>query len=356
MSILQGRIDVHHHLIPPALSQTFTRLGIEKVAGAPLPAWSPRKSIDVMDGNGIQVALLSVSSPGTYFGDIAAARTLSRSCNEYVADVKSANPGRFGHFAVLPMPFTQWACEEAIFALDVLKAEGIVLMGSSDGRFLGDPSFDELMAELDRRQATVFLHPNLHASSEQLGLVAPGFFMEFLCDTTRAALNLIFTGTMERYPGIKWILAHAGGFLPYIAWRASLANMIAELSGKMPQGVLTYLRRFYFDTALSPADYSMAALKQLVDPTHILFGSDFPFAPAPVTTMQSQTLQQSSMWSDEVKYGINRGHALSLFPQFRQADETVVASPVYRRESLGHYVRRTAALPLGMLANHLRNR
>lgn len=357
MTIQQGRIDVHHHIIPPAFVAVMAKQGLTMVAGAPLPAWSPQKSIEVMDLNGIQTAITSLSAPGVHFGGgVEQARELAMRCNDFAAQMRTDYPGRFGNFAVLPTPFTEAACREASRALDELKADGIVLLGSTDGVFLGDPRFDELMAELDRRAAIVFVHPNMHESSEKLGIAAPGFLVEFLCDTTRAAVNLILTGTLEKYPRIRWILAHGGGFLPYVAWRVSLANALPQFQDKAPQGVMTYLRRFYFDTALSPSRYSMAALKELVEPSQILFGSDFPFAPAPVTTLTCQTLEQNTLWSDEQRYGINRGHALSLFPQYRQAREEVVPAPIYSGASLSNRLKRRLVKPLGAVAERIRRR
>lgn len=313
------RIDVHHHVIPPAITKTFEKRGITKVAGAEFPAWTPEKSLDVMGTNGIETALLSHAAPGVYFGDKAEAIALARSCNDYTAEVIAKHPGRFGFFAVLPMPFTAEACAEAIYALDTLKADGIVLLGSTDGKFLGDPSFDELMAELNRRKTIVFVHPNIHETSTKIGLTIPAFFVEFLCDTTRAATNLIFSGAMERYPDIRWILSHAGGFLPFIAWRLSLAMGIPPLAQNMPQGVLNYVKRFYYDTALSPSPFAMAALKELVEPDHILFGSDFPFAPAIVTDMETKALAELKMFDEATKAGIDRAHALKLFPKYGRA-------------------------------------
>ena len=194
----RNRIDVHHHLVPPQFAASAERHGLKKVAGAPLPHWTPQRSVDVMDRYGIQTALLSLSAPGVYFGDRDEARDLARACNEFAAETRANHPGRFGSFAVLPMPFTEDACEEAVYALDVLGADGVVLLGSTDGHFLGDNRFDELMAELDRREAIVFVHPNIHPTSEQLPLDIPDFLIEFLCDTTRAATNLILNGTVER--------------------------------------------------------------------------------------------------------------------------------------------------------------
>ncbi|KAB0499133.1 amidohydrolase family protein [Pseudomonas vancouverensis] len=357
MSIKQGRIDVHHHIIPPAFVEAMDAKGLSKVAGAPLPKWTPEKSIEVMDVNGIERAITSLSAPGVHFGGgKQEASVLARRCNEFAVNMRSRYPTRFGNFAVLPMPFTEAACAEAVYALDTLKAEGVVLLGSTDGVFLGDPRFDELMAELDRRKAVVFVHPNMHETSESIGLQTPGFLIEFLCDTTRAAVNLILSGTMERYPGISWILSHSGGFLPFVAWRVSLANALPEFQDNAPQGVMTYIRRFYYDTALSPSSFSMAALKELVDPSHILFGSDFPFAPAPATALQCQTLDSSTMWPHSVQHGINRGHALSLFPQFKQPNEVIAPAPIYEGESFTQRFKRSLTRPLGAMAERIRNR
>ncbi|WP_322085141.1 amidohydrolase family protein [Burkholderia sp. BCC1999] len=349
------RIDVHHHFVPPAYRDAMSRHGIQKVAGAPLPEWHAQASLDVMNANGIQAALLSVSAPGVYFGDIDAARSLARQCNEYAAQLCDAHSGRFGSFAVLPMPFTELACAEAVHALDVLKADGIVLLGSTEGKFLGAPEFAELMAELDRRQAVVFVHPNLHRTSEALGLDAPGFLIEFLCDTTRAAVNLMLTGTLERYPNIRWILAHAGGFLPYVAWRVSLANLMPEYLSAVPAGALTYIRRFHFDTALSPAAYPQAALRELVEPSQILFGSDFPFAPAPVTAMQRDTLERSPVWDADARARIERGNALRLFPRFARGAERVAGMSPHEGGPLAS-LRRAAAGASVRLIDRLRDR
>ncbi|NBU36538.1 MAG: amidohydrolase [Bacteroidetes bacterium] len=356
MTIQQGRIDVHHHLIPPNFSNVMHRKGIHFVAGAPLPNWTLNNSLEVMNDNGIQTAIMSLSCPGVYFGNVQEAVDLARSCNEFAAEAKVEHPNRFGFFAVLPMPFTDKACIEATYALDVLKADGIVLMGSTEGQFLGDPNFDELMAELNRRKTIVFVHPNMHATSETLSIKTPGFMVEFLCDTTRAAVNLVLTGAIEKYPNIKWILAHAGGFLPYVAWRISLGNLMKEIAINAPQGILTYIKSFYFDTALSPSRMSMAALKELVEPSHILFGSDFPFAPAPLTASQVSTLDNSTFWDEPTKYGINRGHALSLFPQYKMDNEQIVSQPIFKEMGFKEKMKFQIKKPILGILERIRNK
>jgi predicted TIM-barrel fold metal-dependent hydrolase len=343
-------IDVHHHLIPPAFVQAMAVHNLSEVAGAPLPHWTPEKSIENMDAHDIATAVLSLSAPGVHLGGNEwEACDLAKACNEYAAELVSRNPGRFGFFAVLPMPFTEQACKEAEYALDVLHADGVVLLGSTDGYFLGNPRFNALMAELNDREAIVFVHPNLHKTSTELGLDTPGFLVEFLCDTTRAATNLILSGTVEKYPKIRWILAHAGGFLPYIAWRLSLANEMPHFAIKAPKGILHYIRSFYYDTALSPSPFAMAALRDLVAPDHILFGSDYPFAPAVVTGIETKALAALTVLDPPAKVGIDRANALKLFPRF--------ADPAQTGElSLANRTKQALAQPIEALAEKLRAR
>ncbi len=350
------RIDVHHHLIPPVFKNAMERYGIHEVAGAPLPKWTPQDSIEVMDACGTRTALLSLSAPGVNFGTLSETVKLARLCNEYASELSQKHAGRFGYFAVLPMPFTEEACKEACYALDHLGAVGVVLLGSTDGVFLGDSALEELMAELNRRKAVVFVHPNLHASSQSLGLNMPGFLMEFLCDTTRASLNLVLTGVLERYPDIRWILAHAGGFLPYIAWRASLANFMPEFVNAAPQGVMHYIKRFYFDTALSPSPFAMPALKELVGAQQVLFGSDFPFAPAIASHLQVKTLDNLDVWNAQERAMINYENAINLFPSLAASGDVVRKLPEYQRETQAGKLARMLRSPIINLAERMRKR
>ncbi len=350
-----GRVDVHHHLLPPFYIAALRQQGLERMAGVPLPQWSPEQSLALMDAQGIQAAILSLPAPAVSFGEPKNAAELARRCNEYAAGLIQQHPSRFGSFAALPLPATEPACVEAIHALDVLKADGVQLLASSNGVFLGDPRFDELMAELDRREATVQVHPNLHPSSQTLALDTPGFVLELTCDTSRAAVNLILSGTLERYPRIRWILANAGGFLPYAAWRVSLANAFPEFQDRAPQGVMNYLQRFYFDTALAPGAPSMAVLRELVEPRQVLFGSDFPLAPDVLVSQQVTELGTASLWTPQQLAGIARGHALSLFPRFASPAEAVAAAPQFESESTLHRLGRNATQPLAALLQRLKD-
>ena len=207
---------------------------------------------------------------------------------------------------------------EAEYALDTLKADGVVLLASAGDRFLGDPDFEELMAELNRRKSVVFIHPNIHSTSDDLPLKIPGFLLEFMFDTTRAVTNLILSGVMERYPDIKWIVAHAGATIPYLSWRLSLADLIPgnPYAEAIPRGMMHYLKSLYYDTALSPSPQAMASLLELVEPTQILFGSDFPFADEKVVAKEVHDLNKLAVFDDKVRQMVYRDNALKLFPRF----------------------------------------
>jgi 6-methylsalicylate decarboxylase len=318
LEVHEKRIDVHHHLIPPVYKRELERFGIKDSGGRELPEWTPERSLELMDRHETQFAILSVSCPGVYFGDTNKAIGLARDCNEYSRETSEKHPDRFGFFAVLPMPIVHAAIEEAIYALDILEAQGVILLASTDGKYLGDPVFDDLMFALNQRHAVVLLHPNTPSESINNGLSAPPFLIEFLCDTTRAALNLILMGVMERYPNIRWILSHSGGFLPYVAWRASIANGMPEFITNIPKGVIHYIRQFYYDTALSPSPYSLASLRELVDPSHILFGSDYPFAPSGLVSVECKMLDESKVFDDQIRTQIMHKNALSLFPELER--------------------------------------
>lgn len=275
-------------------------------------------ALSQMNSAGISVALTSITAPGIHFGDNSEARELARECNEDSYQRTKEHPESFGFFAILPMPDIDGSLLEIKYAFDVLGADGIVLMSSHlDGTYLGDPAFDAVMEELDRRKAVVFVHPQIPTTGITHNVTIPVFAMDFTFDTTRAAFNLVYQGTVERYPNIRFIFAHSGGTVPFLAWRFQLLwGPDSQLMKTAPRGALHYLRQFYYDTALSASSHNMASLLELIGPDHILFGSDYPYAPEPITGASIGLLNKSSLLSDEDREQIYRGTALSLFPRF----------------------------------------
>ena len=241
------------------------------------------------------------------------ARDLARRCNEYAADLIRAYPTRFGAFAILPLPDVDFALRELEYALDTLRLDGVILLSNSDGRYPGDELFDELFDELQRRKAVVFLHPAVPAINRYLQLDLPPFLVEFVFDTTRAIVNLLYSGTLERCPDIRFIVAHAGGTVPYLAQRIAMGQIM--LPGA-PQGTIPYLQQLYYDIALSTSPYVLHSLQELVDASHILFGTDYPFAPEMATDLVIRSLKRHADFDEAARAMIERENALALFPRF----------------------------------------
>jgi predicted TIM-barrel fold metal-dependent hydrolase len=312
---LPRRIDFHFHLIPQFYRDAAYEAGAGPAIGR-YPEWSPERALAQMDASGIEVALTSLAQPGVQFGDRKDSVALARRCNDYAAELNARWPRRFGGFAVVPMWDMDEAVAEIAHSLDTLKLNGVCLFASYGEKFLGDPQFDPVLAALDARDAVVFIHPALHPSSRNLELPWPGFMMEYLFDTTRAVVNLAFGGALEKFPRIRFVLAHAGGLVPYFAWRLSISPMIdARLPQTRPAEILDRLRHFWYDNALSPTAQTMACLDEVASPRQIVFGSDWPFANARVIGEALKTYEAVAISSAQ-RDAIDRTNALSLFPQF----------------------------------------
>lgn len=299
------RIDTHHHMVPPRYAEWLASQGLD-AGGRAIPAWTPEAALALMGSIGVERAILSVSTPGVHLGDDAQARRWAREVNEYAAQVRADRPQSFGFFATLTLPDVEGAIAEAAHALDVLGADGVVLLASVRGTYLGDASIEPLMAELDRRAAVVFVHP-----SELPGPAVPGippFAADFLLDTTRAAIHMARAGWLERYPRVRIILSHGGGFVPYAAER--IARVCSDRN-ETAHGI-ERLRRYYFDTALSSSPYALPALLAFADPSHITFGSDWPYAPAERSQHFARLLDEFPLDAAQ-RQAIHRGNAIALF-------------------------------------------
>ncbi|MET7991053.1 amidohydrolase family protein [Amycolatopsis sp. NPDC005232] len=309
---MTGRIDVHQHVVPPLWAEALAGRGLDS-GGWAIPGWSAGDAVAMMDRQGIATGVLSVTAPGTHFGDDAEARTLARAVNEYCAELVKERPDRFGHFASIPLPDVDGAVADAVHALDTLRADGVVLMSNVDGRYLGDPDFAPLWAELDRRRAVVFVHPAQPPMPLLAGTPAP--LADYVFDTTRAALNLVLTGMLGRFPNVRVILSHGGGFLPYAAYRFSGLTSTVVDTTRDADDVIRELKRFYFDTALSASPSALPALPEFAEPGHVLYGSDWPFAPERAGIYYNRYLEQYPRFAEGEAAAIDRGNAEVLFPR-----------------------------------------
>jgi predicted TIM-barrel fold metal-dependent hydrolase len=310
-----ARIDVHQHLVPGFYRDWLAGKGVGEAGGRALPAWTPEQALRVMDTHEIDIAVLSLSTPGTWFGDPREAAAMAQRVNEFAARL-AASGTRFGFFATVPLPDIDSAVKAATRALDDLGADGVCLLANNAGRYLGDPAEDELFAALDERRAVVFVHPS---SLPGGGVVAgiPPFAADFLLDTTRAAMNLVLHDIPRRFPRLKIILSHAGGFLPYAAHR--IAAGLIEPARRDPLSLLEDLAGFYFDTALSGSPTALPSLLAFAKPGHVLYGSDWPFAPDPAVAWFTAGLDQFHQLDAEAHAAIDRRNAQCLFP--RLADQ-----------------------------------
>ncbi|MEU7051989.1 amidohydrolase family protein [Streptomyces eurythermus] len=306
-----ARIDVHQHIVPPVWAETLAAQGLDS-GGWAIPDWSLESAIAMMDEQGIATGVLSVTAPGVHLGDDAQARYLARVVNEYGAEVVKDCPDRFGHFVSIPLPDVDAAVAEAVHALDTLHADGVVLMSNARGRYLGDPDFEPLWAELDCRGANVFIHPAQPPMDLLPGTPAP--LADYVFDTTRSALNLVLNGVMHRYPNVRVILSHGGGFLPYAAYRfTGLTSTVVDRE-RTAEDILRDLKRFYFDTALSASPSALPALLAFAEPGHVLYGSDWPFAPQETGSYYNHYLETYPDYAPGQADAIDRKNAEILFP------------------------------------------
>ena len=309
---VDGRIDVHQHLLPPEYVAALTEQGMAAWA---YPAFIPGggsmdSAIAMMDENRIATGIVSLSAPGLAVWDDAEASTLACKVNEAAADLVKARPDRFGMFAAVPLPDIDGSLEAIRHAYDDLQTDGVVLMANSRGVYLGDSSLDPVMDELNRRHAVVFVHPSNLPGPPADG-VHPAV-ADFLLDTTRAAINLATNGVPRRYPNLRIILAHGGGFLPYAAHRIALTSSLMNQDLTLEQ-LLDDLSGFYFDVALTASPTALPSLLAFAKPGHVLFGSDWPYAALSSVKYFADHLDAYPGLERAERLAIDRSNALELF-------------------------------------------
>lgn len=304
----RDRIDIHHHFWSP------TTLATSEKAGEATPImrnWSVARTLDDMDKAGIATSILSLTA---YIGGLpnAEGRAAARESNEWASRLRSDNPGRFGLFAALPMQDPDAALREIEYALDVLKADGIGVHTNYGNKWLGHPSFAPVMDELNRRKAILYTHPRSADCCVNLQPGIPDTVVEFGTDTTRTIVDVVFSGTAARCTDLRFIFSHAGGTLPFLTERLVMAPVLdPRLAPRVPRGVLTELKRFYYDTAWAMRPVALASLTKLVDSSQILLGSDYPYRTGTDTVKGVETY---GFLGAELR-AVERGNAMRLMPR-----------------------------------------
>jgi 6-methylsalicylate decarboxylase len=307
------RIDVHHHVSPPAWVDALKKAG----KGNPIvEGWNIEKSLADMEKGGVATAMVSPTTPQVSFlGNEEAAR-VARESNEYAKKLMADHPGRFGLFATLPLPHIDESLKEIAYAFDTLKADGIGMMTSYGDKWLGYSYFAPVWEELNKRKATVYTHPTGADCCVNLVQGLSENTVEFAADTTRSIASLIFTGTAQRYPDINFIFSHGGGVLTASAERFQIQMVnTPPYKGKFTrEDVDKQLQRFYYDTAQISNAVTIDALVKLVPVSQVVFGSDFPYR-----TSEEHVKGLAAHFNAADLKLIERDNALRILSRLREA-------------------------------------
>lgn len=291
------KVDFHAHAILPSYVRGMVKLSIDPVAeeGYPLPRWSAEEHLKFMADAGIDYSVLSLPTPHIFHKDRGMAREVVREINEETALLCRANPDSFGFVAALPFPDVEGSLAEIRYSMDRLGALGVKVPSNAAGVYLGDECMEEIFAELNRREALVILHPSparqLPRENVVTGKVMALF--EYPADTTRAVLDILANGVLERYPCIRFVVPHCGSFLPYMKQRAkAMFAMLAKMGMMEAVDIEKSIGRLYFDLAGDPMPEEMDMLLKITNKEHIIYGSDYPYVMAPILLQKKAALDQ----------------------------------------------------------------
>ena len=284
----QGVIDVHSHIITPEFVSSLESEGRLMDEGFPLPKYDVTNHLKWMDEAGVQTSILTLAAPQPTSADVV------RQANEAAARIKQEHPGRFLFCAALPLPDVNAAIREAVYALDMLKADGIKLATNVGGQYLGAPELDTLFAVLNERKAVVILHPHRpDPVNRQVMQQTPLAMQEYLSETTRAVSNMISRNVLARYPNVKVVVPHCGAYLPLAIPR--MKSLTPVMQANKMVGEIDYeanLRALYYDLAGAHSPEVIRMLLTITTPDHLLYGSDYPYVAPQVLTQSLARMKQ----------------------------------------------------------------
>jgi aminocarboxymuconate-semialdehyde decarboxylase len=313
-------VDLHQHVIPDFYWKASNEDG-NAAGGITPPRWSRDGAIAYLDEARIDVAVPSISTPGVHFGDDAAARTLARRVNEYLADLKHDRSDRFGGFAALPLPDIEGSLEQIACAFDVLDLDGVSIMTNADGSYLGDSRFDPIFAELQRRAAVVFVHPTASPDPIAHTLGLPDSLLDYPADTSRAIAKLHYSNTFARTPDIKYVFAHAGGTIPYLASRFAIVDEMNVIPGAPQRGSFAdALPSLYWDTASAFSDPVLHILRSVTGLGNVVFGTDYPYPRDAISIAGLHQLQNTTELDDGERLRVLSGSAARLIPRLARVE------------------------------------
>jgi aminocarboxymuconate-semialdehyde decarboxylase len=316
-------VDLHQHVIPDFYWEASNEDG-NAAGGINPPRWSLDGAIAYLDEAGIDAAVPSISTPGVHFGDDAAARTLACRVNEYLADLKRQRPNRFGGFAALPLPDVDGSLEQIEYAFDVLDLDGVSMMTNADGSYLGDSRFDPIFTELQRRGAILFVHPPASPDPIAHTLGLPDSLLDYPVDTSRAIAKLHYSNTFARTPDVKYVFAHAGGTIPYLASRFAIVDEMNVIPGAQERGAFAdALPHLHWDTASAFSDPVLHMLRSVTGLGNVVFGTDCPYPRDEISIAGLRQLQNTPELDDGERRSVLGGSAARLIPRLARLESTL---------------------------------
>ncbi|HXQ50326.1 MAG TPA: amidohydrolase family protein [Stellaceae bacterium] len=309
------RVDFHHHILPPKWIEAARSHKPDNTWGPNLIGWTPAIAIEQMDRHRIAYAVTELGLPGVWWAPPDEAAALARQCNEYAAQMARDYPGRFGMFATIPLPHVDETLKEIAYAYDTLKADGIGFLTSYGTLWPGDQSFAPVWQELNRRKAVLHFHPTV--ANCCIGLIPDVMTAveEYLFDTARAITSLLYSGTLSKYPDVRFIFSHAGGAFPPLSDRITgSAKRTEKIRARLPHGPDAELAKLYFDVATSVNPVTFGALRRWTTTDRIVLGTDHPYVAMDYTV---DALDHTEL-SAKDRQRINTGNALALLPHLRE--------------------------------------
>ena len=327
------KLDLHTHYYPPAYFERIERSGGDfsfgtsptgqriiryrgaRFFGITAPMTDVAKRLEDMDRVGIDTEVLSLSTPNVYFVEGKAQANVARMVNDAYAELAAMHPGRFLGFASIPMDDPDAALRELERAVEELQMQGVILLSNIRGRALADPLYRPFFEEADRRRLRVFVHPMIPVAADEFTDFVLGPLVGFPFDTTLAIAKLCFAGVFKQLPNIRWLVAHAGGAVPYLMERLDSGwRDFAECRVNIDEPPSVYLRRLYYDTVtFSP--HNLRLLRDVVGTEHMVMGSDYPHLLGSIDKAVSSI--HAMDFTEHEKEQVYSGTALSIINNVR---------------------------------------
>lgn len=288
------RLDLHTHHYPKAFfdrlrdtggaygfdrsptGQTIIKYRGARFFGITPPMTDAVRRIEDMDRVGIDVAVVSLSTPNVFFTDASGQPEAARALNDAYAELVAAHPTRLKAFASIPMDAPDRALEELHRAIGTLKLNGVILLSNIRGRALTAPEYRPFFAEANRMKLCIFLHPMLPVDADAFREYVLGPIVGFPYDTTLAVARMCYDGMFRDFPDIRWVIAHAGGSVPFLMERMDTGfHDFAECKVKIDEPPSTYLKRLYYD-GVTFSHHNLMMVRDIAGTDHMVMGSDYP--------------------------------------------------------------------------------